>query len=227
MQPALEIAPHFQSWKAKVADVPDEKAEFERWLFIQAASVLFEKKAGELVCMPADLFGFCRFERLTCVDELARIWGCSYMVLHQSANSDKVIIYDPEKVRQRLTETPPCILYGELGYPYDVKPVEFLAQVRRRWYERDKIPHEIGLALGYPIKDVLGYMGFLPLPYTGNCGWRIYGDPIPSRMMSEECRWAKEQAICFLESVPVARSEVKKSPGWEHPHPGQGMGCVN
>jgi hypothetical protein len=193
------IAPRFHSWKAEVADVPSVEAEFGRWLFVRAASVLFEKKAGELVCMPADLFGFCRFERLTCVDKLARVWGNAYMVLHQSANSDKIIIYDPEKVRRRLAATPPCILCGELGYARDIGPEGFLTQVRQRWYEGKTIPHEIGLALGYPIKDVLGYMGFLPLPYTGSCGWRIYGDPTPSRMMSEECEWAKRQAICFLE----------------------------
>jgi hypothetical protein len=214
MQPALEIAPHFQSWKAKVAQLPGVAAEFERWLFVRAASVLFEKKAGELLSLPVDLLGLRRVDRLRCITELSRVWGYAYMLLRQSAVSDKVIIYSYEEVRRRLAETPPCVLCGELGYAQDVEPAEFLAQVRQRWNERNKIPHEIGLALGYPIKDVLGYMGFLPLPYTGNCGWRIYGDPIPSRMMSEECRWAKEQAICFLEHGQDTHSEREiGSPG--------------
>jgi hypothetical protein len=199
MNTTLEIAPHFRAWRTRVDRAPNATAAFERWLFIRVAGVLFEKKAGELLSPPADWLGLQRFEQLRCVAELSRLWGYSYMLLHQSPCSSKVIIYNHGHVRRRLTETPPCILHGELGYGQNIRPVEFLIEIRRRWRAQDQIPHEVGLVLGYPIKDVLGYMGFLPLPYTGNCGWCIYGDPDPSRTMSEECRWAREQALCFLE----------------------------
>ena len=43
-------------------------------------------------------------------------------------------------------------------------------------------PHEIGIFLGYPLKDVLGFMKQIPLTYAGTNGWRIYGD----RRVSDE-----------------------------------------
>ena len=79
-----------------------------------------------------------------------------------------------------------------------IGPTEFLEEVGRRWRHKGQIPHEIGLALGYPIKDVLGYMGLVPLPCTGGCGWRIYGDPNPSLRRSCEFERARGQAIAFL-----------------------------
>lgn len=40
----------------------------------------------------------------------------------------------------------------------------------------EDFPHEVGIFLGYPLKDVLGFMGLVSLPYVKTQGWRIYGD---------------------------------------------------
>lgn len=44
----------------------------------------------------------------------------------------------------------------------------------------DEFPNEIGLFLGYPLKDVLGFMGYSILPYKKTNYWKIYGDEEPS-----------------------------------------------
>jgi hypothetical protein len=79
-----------------------------------------------------------------------------------------------------------------------ITPDEFVAEVGRRWHETKAIPHEIGLALGYPAKDVLGYMGLQQLDFTACCGWRVYGDPLPSLAMSRACQDATCLALRFL-----------------------------
>ncbi|WP_255396957.1 DUF3793 family protein [Geobacter sp. DSM 9736] len=38
-------------------------------------------------------------------------------------------------------------------------------------------PHEIGIFLGYSLKDVIGFMGWAPLPFTCQGPWKIFGDP--------------------------------------------------
>ncbi len=49
-------------------------------------------------------------------------------------------------------------------------------------------PHEIGIFLGIPLKDV---MGLSSLENT-KCGmWRVYGDPAASERMMDEYRSAK------------------------------------
>ncbi len=195
---ALQMPRQFQGLKLPLSNREHAKAKFADWLFVQAAGVLFEKKAGELLTMPTDFFGVNHDTRLAYLADLAHEWGFSYRKMHQNAFSSKIMIYKREIVRQRLAATPLCILWGVLNYPLSIEPESFLAEVQHRWEKNNRIPHEIGLALGYPIKDVLGYMGLLPLPYSGDCGWRIYGDPASSKKISAACLWAKEQAICLL-----------------------------
>lgn len=56
-------------------------------------------------------------------------------------------------------------------------------------------PHEIGLFLGYPLKDVLGFMGLVPLPYVKTQGWRVYGDERFSNDCYEKYQLARQLMI--------------------------------
>jgi hypothetical protein len=198
----------FCDWKAQQADCVTYGGAFERWVFVQAAGVLFEQKAGELLTLPAEQFNLPLVRRLACLHLLAKRWGVSSQVLQQGNGSSKVILYRPALVQTRLNEVSPAMLYGTLGYTNPITPDVFVSEVARRWHERETIPHEIGLALGYPAKDVLGYMGLLPLNCTGCCGWRVYGDPAPSFAMSQACQEATRWAVRFLNQPDRALGPV-------------------
>lgn len=185
-------------WKTEVDQLPAQLSEFEKWLFVSLASVLFGGKAGELLSLPAQQFGLSSAERLERLALLAHHWGLVQQVMYRSERATMVIFYRERAVRTVLCEISPCVLNCELGYPADVQPDTFLGEVARRWRERSAIPHEIGLALGYPIKDVLGFMGLLPLDCSGCCGWRIYGDPADSLALSRNYAEANRRALHFL-----------------------------
>lgn len=192
------IAPHFTAWKAEVSRISNAEAEFAKWLFIHVAGVLLAQKAGELLTLPENQFDLSLKQRLAHLARLAGRWQCSYMVLQRSVFSTKIILYHEDRVRQALTETPGYILHGQLHYRPGLTPTEFLGEIRRRWQKNNRIPHEIGLALGYPVKDVLGFMGLLPLSCLGCYGWRIYDDLAHSMRISQEFIRAKQQAAAFL-----------------------------
>jgi len=60
-----------------------------------------------------------------------------------------------------------------LALPYSVEGyVDFLVS---RLNRKDFL-HEIGLFLGYPFKDVLGYIGHPSLKLVEINGWKIYGN---------------------------------------------------
>ena len=42
--------------------------------------------------------------------------------------------------------------------------------------ESEEFPHEIGVFLGYPLKDVLGFMGYGKKELVEIRNWKIYGD---------------------------------------------------
>lgn len=52
-------------------------------------------------------------------------------------------------------------------------------------------PHEIGIFLGYPLKDVMGFMKRIPLMYVETRGWRIYGDKQISTEIHNKYRQAR------------------------------------
>jgi hypothetical protein len=187
----------FEEWKMWIERLPEELDDFGRWLFVRVAGVLLACKAGELV-MLGD--GQCRMtigEQLKSIGKISEIWNYSWIALPRHGSRARVMIYDQDRVRSTLARTPRWV-FDKMGYPHDIEPAEFLEEVGRRWTRKEQIPHEIGLALGYPVKDVLGYMGLIPLPCTGNCGWCIHGNPRASLARSRDFREAREKALAFL-----------------------------
>lgn len=192
------ISRRFHDWKKELKTLPGSEPEFQKWLFVHIAGVLFGGKAGELLTIPGDQSGLGYDRQLKVIEKLSAKWNYSYLPLCRGSESAKVVFYKRKKVSEALAAIPPCILEDKLGYGIDMSPREFLAEIARRWNESGKIPHEIGIALGYPADDVLGYMGLLPLECRGTCGWRIYGNPALSL---ERCRMftrARQGAMAFL-----------------------------
>lgn len=60
-----------------------------------------------------------------------------------------------------------------LGYGKDLEVC--LAALRERFAAG--CPPEIGFFLGYPVKDVLGFMGIPEFTFAKTCGWKMY-DPV-------------------------------------------------
>jgi hypothetical protein len=189
--------PRFQSWKIKIEQRSHTMAAFEKWLFVQTAGVLFGNKPGELLMLSAEECRLGIDQQLKIITSLAPVWNYTFRVLMQDPSCVRIVFYDHDKVQEVLSKIPGWV-FNDMGYPNPVEPDTFLKEVGRRWQETGQIPHEIGISLGYPIKDVLGYMGLISLPCTGICGWRIHGNPQPSLKKSREFEQAREKALAFL-----------------------------
>ena len=191
--------PQFIGCKTEINCQDETDTEFQKWLFIHVAGVLFADKAGELLMLSAGQFTMSVDQQIARTAVFASSWNYSSLTLCCNPKCGRVIIYDHQKVSKALSNVPRWF-FDKLDYSYGIEPSRFLQEVGRRWRETGKIPHEIGLALGYPIKDVLGYMGVVSLPCTGLCGWRIYGDLKPSLQMSRDFEQAKNQAAALMEA---------------------------
>jgi hypothetical protein len=188
----------FCNWKKQLNMLHCRESEFQKWLFINIASVLFGGKAGELLYLSTDQCGLEIEKQIKSLEFISLEWKFSYHIMNVDAHSAKIVIYKNDEVQNTLLRVPPCILEDRLNYSVGISPSDFLQQVKERWEYSQEIPHEIGLALGYPIKDVLGYMGLLPLECMGLCGWRIYGDPKPSLNQCMKYNKARQSALIFM-----------------------------
>ena len=156
---------------------------FETVMIEQCAPVLASLK-------PAGLF---RYETRDCADLARRVknWnvqlepkGLRVRVLKGCVRNHRYLVYvyresrlsavlADEKVQSFLQQE--GYRLPEAGEPLDVGGM--LTQLSRRLCCSEDFPHEIGVFLGYPLGDVVGFIENRGKNFTC-CGcWKSYGDP--------------------------------------------------
>jgi hypothetical protein len=191
----------FEMWKENLNTISSVQAEYEKWLFIQVSGVLFGGKTGELLVLREEHSELSCKERITIAEYLCNTWELNLFILHQNTFSCKILLYKMEILVERLNRVPEHIMHRQLEYPPNICAGSFLAELSRRWYLSGKVQHEIGIALGYPFKDVWGFMGLSNQQSNGSCGWRIFGNPDPSLKKREQFKEARRKALHFLHAA--------------------------
>lgn len=181
-------------WKKCCATL-DLRHPVVRWVLSNSGSVFMGGKPGELLTMDTTQFACGAEQALATLTETAQGWGLDVAVVQHCGTRVRVVIYHHGKVEADLRMVPGWAL-RHLGFPAQVSPTAFLRTIRERWECGQAIPHEIGFALGYPAKDVLGFMGLLNLDHTGECGWRVYGEPTESYERGRQ--FARAQALAMV-----------------------------
>lgn len=191
----------FLKWKNKLGSVDVSQDSFERWLFIQASGVIFGGKSGELLILKKDCFRLPFDNCLEHISSFCKSWKLRYSMLVMNGSTLKLIIYREEAVNLRLKKASKKILHCHLKYPFGLSAQSFLHELSVRWQSSGRIPHEIGIALGYPLKDVWGFMGLNNFRCNGSCGWQIFGDPEPSKKTRARYENARRRAEQLLRAA--------------------------
>ena len=86
-----------------------------------------------------------------------------------------IYVYRPDFLKRDFANKEVCKVLKEKGYSYTNADL-CVAELAKHLRQDAKFPHEIGLFLGYPVADVLGFMNSPEegVKYTGF--WKVYGD---------------------------------------------------
>ncbi len=68
-------------------------------------------------------------------------------------------------------------------------------------------PHEMGLLLGYPVEDVVGFIENEGSNYLCSGYWKVYEKPIEKQMLFQKFEYAKENLIRLI-SCGVSMKEI-------------------
>jgi hypothetical protein len=134
------------------------------------------------------------------------------MVIREQEDGLLVFLFDKALLERTVLDDPVVrrTLVG-MGYPPRHSLSVFLVHLRNR-FECHKCPHEVGLFLGYPLDDVLGFIRHGGRGYK-LCGvWKVYGNVERAKnrfRQYELCRetmenWFKERIFSPGNSQPVA-----------------------
>lgn len=166
-------------WKRVGKKIEDDRSCLAAFLAFHSAEVLEGVKPANLVTM--------HDRSHTCGRNLYRLWesyaeellvisGLKAHVLNDCGRRRLVLLYSPLLLGTLLQRPNVRNFLNKAGYPSYDGESQALETLTQRM-EGEAFPHEIGLFLGYPLKDVAGFMGWAAIPYSSNGPWRIYGEP--------------------------------------------------
>lgn len=91
-------------------------------------------------------------------------------------NGGKRVLFINEKSMEKVLSNKKCVNFLKfVGYSSNCKLNDYMNELVFR-LQSEEFPHEIGIFLGYPLKDVLGFMGYGKNELVEIRNWRIYGD---------------------------------------------------
>jgi hypothetical protein len=186
--------PRKPGWNDIAARFSTDRDCLAAFVALQAAEVLAGAKPSNLVSMVK--------KRPPCGRDFRALWkehGPGLIVessleareLIDRGNSLLLLLYDRGSLKRLLSRRNVVILLRRAGYPRDIDVESVLDELQIR-LSSGKFPHEIGILLGYPLKDVVGFMGWARLRFSFQGPWKIYGNPRQSLLLAEthlRCRY--------------------------------------
>lgn len=87
-----------------------------------------------------------------------------------------LLVYKEKEIEKIIQDDGYQACLVAMGYPKDVSVAKSLAILQEHLQAVEEFPHEIGVFLGYPLEDILGFI----INRGQNCKysgyWKVYGD---------------------------------------------------
>lgn len=189
-----------------------------KFLLVKTAPVMLKVRPAVLLrlttkCVKSNAFRhydqFCLHQ-----EEIISKIGTDFMIMQNNGSDIQVMFFDRTELKRTLGQTKIKEYLRECGYDITASPDECLAELRQRFCKAE-FPHEIGLFLGYPLKDVRGFIEkrneAMSFP---RALWRIFGDPAESLRRMRMYRFAEDMARVIIgqyESIDICIAKVKRT----------------
>lgn len=167
--------------------------QIETQLALQCAPLIAGLKTSNLLIIPK--------ENMPKVKRILKRTILFYFTLYAGEDKTILLVYDASRLEEYLKSKKVKSLLLQWGYEEScMREGFYLLKKRYRAYveKRADFPHEMGLFLGYPVEDVVGFIensGKNSL-YSGY--WKVYGDVTKKIELFQKFDMAKEILIQFL-----------------------------
>lgn len=149
-----------------------------KFLLLKTTAVRCGIKPGELLrvrhCYAttnAEGFRFCLRRQ-----DIYETLNLSYIELKVEARSSLALFYNPATLAQTLARPATRDWLTHHGYPADATTLDALLAVLKSHFKSTPMAHEVGLFIGYPLKDVDGFVRARPATPLHRGLWRVYGE---------------------------------------------------
>ena len=187
----------------------DISRTFEAVLVRQCAPTLAGMKPGSIFCFNHSPLEVSRQKVCQWNKQLAP-FGLTVQILLERPGSGSVIVfvYRHDCLEQMLSDDAYQRFLAEAGYER-TNLDGLLEQLSYRLRTQPEFPHEIGVFLGYPLRDVIGFIENHGRNFTC-CGfWKSYGDPAEMQACFACYRRCIQTYVAMFEQgIPLERLAV-------------------
>ena len=151
----------------------DENKKFCEKLAFHTAPTLLGIKCGSLISLETDKFSLDTQAQL--FNRKAAVKGLVTKILCSCGSRTLLFVYNEKLMKKCLSNQQAQTILKQYGYPENVSIDECLDILSERIRSSGGFPHEIGIFLGYPLEDVLGFIENKGENFK-LCGcWKVYG----------------------------------------------------
>lgn len=187
-------------WQELSRRFTDDRDCLACYLALETAEVLEGVKPANLVNVVN--------KRRSCGRNIYELWknqgpallqhsGLEVIEFVDRGDSVLLFLYRRSELMALLARKSVAVILRKAGYAEPANLEKTLVQLQAR-FSKGNFPHEIGVFLGYPLKDVIGFMGWAQLPFSSQGPWKIFGDPRESLNLAEihrQCRSQKARQL--------------------------------
>lgn len=178
-------------WK-KFLQANENSADFFcKWLVVELAPTIYGEKPGTLLNLMDSSKALMKTMWLQYGQALLAGSNVEWLVLKEEAESMKVLFYRVDRLSYYVNNAENRRFLVEFGYHADMSLQDLLLYLKERF--QCKCPHEMGILLGIPLKDVKGFMGMGEQCHTCQGMWKVYGDPESSLHIMQRMEELKSQ----------------------------------
>lgn len=176
----------------------------ETQVVLQCAPVLMNVKISNLLMLPS----VWKNEIKSLFEELP----LELVELYEHNGKTAFLVYRPLELSKYLNEQDTACAMQKFGYE-KMELGEIVERFSIRYGEyhsgEGEYPHEIGLILGYPTEDVLGFIEHGGKDYAYSGYWKVYGNVAVAVMRFKMFDYAKESGIQMLNRGHNIKSIVR------------------
>lgn len=101
--------------------------------------------------------------------------GLASRIMCRCKNRSLILVYSREQLAKRLSDSAVRAILERYGYTSDMTVGKCLDRLSERIGDSGSFPHEIGIFLGYPVEDVVGFIENKGENFKFCGAWKVYG----------------------------------------------------
>lgn len=175
---------------------------FSAWLAELLAPVMLGAKSAEILSFQKKTSTY--YKDLQALEQCRK--NCTRLNIERIDclnGTTKFFVYQADELNGWLSDPRHLNFLINQGYPKIYSLNGYLEVLYERLQQADSFPHEIGIFLGYPLKDIMGFMGLANLKLTSVSKWRVYGDPRISVEKMTKIDEARHKVAALLKTEPA------------------------